>query len=1240
MIRSLLLLFVLMWTPLCGLARGEVTNPIQDDVIYFVLPDRFFNADTTNDTGGYEGDKYSHGFDPTNKAFYHGGDLKGVMAKLDYLQEMGVTAIWMGPIFKNKPVQGASAGYHGYWIIDFTKVDPHFGTNEDLKALVEEAHRRGIKVFFDIIANHTADVIQYREADESGGIYRAKAEYPYTTVGGVDGPPINAGFQGDSLQTEQNFGKLTDPRWAYTPYVPEDEKNIKVPAWLNDPIYYHNRGNSTFSGENSQYGDFFGLDDLFTENPKVVEGMIEIFKYWIREFKMDGFRVDTVKHVNIEFWQQFAPALIAYAREQGIPEFFVFGEVYDATPELLSIYTTDGRLPAVLDFGLQAAVSGFVSEATPTDNLKGFFEKDDYYTDADSDVYQLPTFIGNHDMGRIGFFIQKGADDSSNEDELLQRSRLAHALMYFSRGIPVIYYGDEQGFTGDGLDQDAREDMFPSQVASYNDNSLLGTDATTAADNFNTDHPLYKALKQFGEIRRSHPPLRSGIQVHRYSSDSPGIYAFSRIDPKSRQEYVLAFNNDTKAHSATFKTYASGSFTPVYPAGGKPLVADGALTLEVPPLDFVILKADQPIPAANAAPAVRFTSPADNGLLTKDQFVSVDLGEDLLAEVHFEAKVGDGEFEPLGRDTNPPYRVFFKIGDRADGTPVTFRATASNFAGQTKTAEVKARIDTRLPRVTVNYQNGNGRDSVYSIASTGEILFPQPLSGGRFEFDWPKDGDGVTLIFESREGADFRFDEPIYLSLAEVVSKSRDQNGKLVASLEISTRPALPDPAGAEPPLPETVYIRGGMNSWRETHPLDYTGNNTYHARAELPADWTEFKFADATWRKLNVGAPFGPEGATRSSNPGNLRLRVPEGQGGLFDVWFFAMPKNDDHYFFYRFEPVKPPLAKKIFLRGSLVGNWDAKEDKALVYQGDNIYSLEVRLTGGKGLEFKIGDADWSAGTNFGVAEGSSAALGQPVPLVDNGNNLKLDLEAGVYLLKLDVSNKDAPTLTIVKTTDADIGPYGKPLYLKGTMNQWSNRDDHKFEYKGDNRFVLATTLDAGAYEFKVADADWSAGSDFGGGLVATDKSVALVPKGGNMTLNVPEKGLYRFEVNASNIANPTLAVSTLGPFDVEIFLRGSMNDWGTTKSLRYAGENRYLVETELTAGDYEFKVGDTTWNIVNIGAAEGDQGSVSLGQVKNLAHGKNPANLRVTVPADGRYKFTLEVKDPNAPILTISAE
>ena len=254
--------FILSILVLCGTTRVDaVDRPILDDVFYFVLPNRFNNAEPDNDTGGYGGDKFSHGFDPTDKAFYHGGDIKGVTAKLDYLRDMGVTAIWMGPIFKNKPVQtdanGTSAGYHGYWTLDFTRIDTHLGTNEDLKTLVESAHEKGIKVFFDIIANHTADVIQYRQCHDPGYtgpdkegfgnlcLYRTKAEYPYTTRGGIDGPPINEGFQGDEVQTEENFGKLNDPGWAYTPYIPEHEKNAKVPAWLNDPIYYHNRGEST-----------------------------------------------------------------------------------------------------------------------------------------------------------------------------------------------------------------------------------------------------------------------------------------------------------------------------------------------------------------------------------------------------------------------------------------------------------------------------------------------------------------------------------------------------------------------------------------------------------------------------------------------------------------------------------------------------------------------------------------------------------------------------------------------------------------------------------------------------------------------------------------------------------------------------------------------------------------------------------------------------------------------------------
>ena len=163
--------------------RARAGTSLRDDLtrerFYFVMTDRFENADEDNDTGGIPGGRLDHGFDPTHKGFYHGGDLPGLISQLDYIQGLGTTAIWLTPSFKNRPVQGEdpfiSAGYHGYWITDFTQVDPHFGTNDDLRGLVDRAHARGMKVFFDIITNHTADVIAYVEGPANNYNYIDKA---------------------------------------------------------------------------------------------------------------------------------------------------------------------------------------------------------------------------------------------------------------------------------------------------------------------------------------------------------------------------------------------------------------------------------------------------------------------------------------------------------------------------------------------------------------------------------------------------------------------------------------------------------------------------------------------------------------------------------------------------------------------------------------------------------------------------------------------------------------------------------------------------------------------------------------------------------------------------------------------------------------------------------------------------------------------------------------------------------
>ena len=570
----------------------------QDEVIYFVLPDRFDNGDPSNDRGGLTGDRLRTGYDPTAKGFYHGGDLKGLTRRLGYIQSLGATAIWLGPIFRNKPVQGApgqeSAGYHGYWITDFTAVDPHLGSDADMKTFVDAAHARGMKVYMDIIVNHSADVIQYREcAAGTACAYRDRAAFPYRRRGGVDGVPINPGFAGDDVRTAANFAALSDPSYAYTPYVPAAERAVKVPAWLNDPIYYHNRGDTTFTNESSTMGDFSGLDDLMTENPRVVAGMIDIFGDWIDRFKVDGFRIDTARHVNPEFWQAFVPAMQARAQANGIPNFHIFGEVsdHDVRPAKLAQHTIVDRLPAVLDFSFRQAIVETVAGTRGTDAFEALFDGDALYARGFDTAVILPTFTGNHDDGRFATFVRKAFPQASDR-EVLDRVLLSNAMLLTLRGVPTIYSGDEQGFVGDGNDQDAREDMFASQVAIYNDNRLLGTGKSTATASFGSDNPLFRQIATLSKIRRAHPALTRGRGTIRARGDTPGLFAMSRFDPGTGAEIVLLFNTSPRPvtqavqveiGSTRFTTLA-GRCTPV-------AAAPGSLRVSLPAFGYAVCAA-------------------------------------------------------------------------------------------------------------------------------------------------------------------------------------------------------------------------------------------------------------------------------------------------------------------------------------------------------------------------------------------------------------------------------------------------------------------------------------------------------------------------------------------------------------------------------------------------------------------------------------------------------------------------
>ena len=566
-------------------------RPVTDEVIYFVLPDRFANGDTANDLGGYPDERLVSGYDPTAKGFYHGGDLKGLTEKLDYIQGMGVTAIWFAPVFKNKPVQGPkgdeSAGYHGYWVTDFTQIDPHFGTNEEFKAFVEAAHARGMKVYMDIIVNHTADVIRYAEDRYQ---YRSKADYPYSTRGGPDGERINEGFAGDNDPSEANWARLTDPSFAYTPVVPEAEKTVKVPAWLNDPIYYHNRGDSFWIGESSEYGDFVGLDDLATEHPRVVSGMIDIFGGWIDAFGIDGFRIDTAKHVNPEFWQAFVPAILQRAKARGIPNFHIFGEIAYQSPDAITNarVMAESGLPYALDMGFAAAAQLVVSGKAGPRTMAEFLEQDSVYPGGPITATGLPTFLGNHDFGRFSMFVKQGAEGAS-ADELLARVKLGHAMMFLLRGVPTIYYGDEQGFVSDGNDQLAREDMFPSRVALYNDNDLLGTEATTADDNFDIAHPLYRLFAQLAKVRLGNPALMRGLtEIRNFDHEGPGLLAVTRYDPASGRRVLVAFN--TSAEAVTRNVGIDYRATGVDALLGEcpaTVAAPGAVTVTIPAFGYM-----------------------------------------------------------------------------------------------------------------------------------------------------------------------------------------------------------------------------------------------------------------------------------------------------------------------------------------------------------------------------------------------------------------------------------------------------------------------------------------------------------------------------------------------------------------------------------------------------------------------------------------------------------------------------
>ncbi|MGW0708023.1 pullulanase-type alpha-1,6-glucosidase [Streptomyces sp. NPDC002643] len=730
------------------LAKTAARHDLTREQFYFVLPDRFANGDKGNDKGGLTGGRLTTGYDPTDKGFYQGGDLKGLTRRLDYIKGLGTTAIWLAPIFKNQPVQGtgdnASAGYHGYWITDFTQVDPHFGTNKDLETLISKAHAKGMKVFFDVITNHTADVVDYEEKSYE---YLSKGAFPYLAK---DGGPFD---DADHADGDNGFPKTDRDSFPRTPVVPAAKKNLKVPAWLNDPTMYHNRGDSTWAGESATYGDFVGLDDLWTERPEVVEGMEKIYEKWVRDFDIDGFRIDTVKHVNTEFWTQWATALDAYAAKKGRDDFFMFGEVYSADTSITSPYVTQGRLDSTLDFPFQDAARSYASQGGSAQKLAAVFGDDYKYTTDKANAYEQVTFLGNHDMGRIGTFLKQDDSDASDA-ELVKKAKLANELMFLSRGNPVIYYGDEQGFTGAGGDKDARQTLFASQVADYLDDDRLGTDRTHAEDAYDTSAPLYRQISTLAKLRKANPALADGVQTERYAADGAGIYAFSRTDAQSGVEYVVAFNNADEAKSATFATGSAGmTFKGVYGTTTHTTSdSDRKITLTVPAGSSIVLKATGKLPKPATGPALGIEAPASGATGTVEIGADVDGGG--LNRVVFAAQIGNGKWRTLGSADHAPYKVTQTLDeDIAPGTALSYKAVVVDSTGRTASATATSTTGTppapEVPTASlrdyaiVHYKRADGDYTDWRLYAWGDIAEGE-------ETTWP---DGHDFIGRDAYGA-------------------------------------------------------------------------------------------------------------------------------------------------------------------------------------------------------------------------------------------------------------------------------------------------------------------------------------------------------------------------------------------------------------------------------------------------------------------------------------------------------
>jgi len=472
----------------------------QDEVVYQLLTDRFANGSSANDTGD------------SCATCYQGGDWVGITQQLDYLVDLGVTAIWISPVAKNVD-DVIGAGYHGFWPLALDEVNPQFGSEAELAALVDECHARGIKVLIDVVLNHLGPIFYY---DINGnGMFDAGELAPTYDGQGIPG---NVVFH-DGVS----------------------------PAAFANADWYHRRGEIVdFNDpEQSLYGDFEGgLRDLDSSREDVRQALLAVTLDWLDRVAFDGIRFDAAKHVEDDFFPWFLGELRAQH-----PGLLAVAEAFDGDVGRLAEFTTLRKFDSVLDFAVkyQAFDAVFVNGAPTSSFADVHVAQQSAYADmahpggAGPAPVDIPMrFLDNHDVPRFLSLVQ---------DSRKLKAALAYLLTI--DGVPVLYYGTEQDFAGAG-DPDNREAMWPTGYA--------------------TDGDTYVWMRRLIELRARYRALRRGDVRFVWTSEQAtagtgaGVVAFERFVGDDRVLVVV----NTSAEAAA--TEASGTGMQVGFAPGTELV--------------------------------------------------------------------------------------------------------------------------------------------------------------------------------------------------------------------------------------------------------------------------------------------------------------------------------------------------------------------------------------------------------------------------------------------------------------------------------------------------------------------------------------------------------------------------------------------------------------------------------------------------------------------------------------------